>query len=811
MTGSSPPPTPPRAPPERRKPLRFLPEQFRARLLLAMVVLVVGSQLIAGWALTRTVREDSIAKASRDLEVGQRVFSRVLEARTDDLLESVRVLAADFGFKSAVATRDTSTISSVLENHGARIGADLVLLLDNGGALVASTRGFDGTPGSAPFPRLRLAAQRDGEATAVGVVGHRLVQLVAVPVRAPVPIAWVVMGFYVDQALATEMRSLTGLEVSFAGIPDGNAADGSGWAVVSTLDEADLGRLRADLPALDARREAQPFYALDDRYLTARVPLPVVAPDHGMALLQMSRSEIVSAYRQLQGQFLVILLLTLALSLGVGVAFAGGISRPLQRLIDAAQDIRRGNYSNRVEVRGGGEIGLLAAAINGMQAGIAEREAQIRHQALHDELTGLPNRRYVEQDIERRLGDDGAFALLLLSINGFRAINDALGYDVGDRVLCALADRLRATMRADTEIARIGGDEFLVVIERADTGAGLRRAADIRRKISHAIPVDGSPVAISIALGVVASPEHGRDANRLLRRADIALGLAKRARSGICSCEPSQDEQHLRELQLMRDLVDAIERHELSMMYQPKVTADAGVVEQVEALVRWQHPQFGFVPPDEFVFLAERSGLMTGLTASVLHMVLDELARWRAAGLDLVACVNLSARDLADAELPARIKDALQRRGLGGRDLVLEITESALLEDPDMAVQVLDELRAADIDLAIDDFGTGFSSLAQLRRLPVSELKIDKSFVLDLERSEGDRVIVQSTIALGHALGLSVVAEGLESAAAWRMLESFGCDRLQGYYVAKPMTGDALLDWLSRWHPEQAKAEVAGA
>lgn len=804
------------APRERRRPSRLLllPGRFRERLLLAMATLVVGSQLIAGYALTETVRADNLEKAARDLEVGRRVFTSVLESRSTELLESVRVLSADFGFKSAVATRDTATISTVLENHGARIGADLVLLLDNPGTLIAATRDFGGELGSVPFPRLHLAAQRDGEATAVAVIGERMVQLVAVPVRAPVPIAWVMMGFEVDLPLATEMAALTGLEVSFAGAGAGagaGEAEGGQWLLVSTLGSGERGLLRANLPEIGGRGGAAPFYTTRGDYLTVVVNLPVAAPDRGVAVLQMPGAMIMAAYTTLQRQFLVILLVTLALALLVGAAFANGISKPIGRLTNAASSIRSGDYETRVEVRGGGEIALLADAINDMQDGIAARERQIRHQASHDELTGLPNRRFVEAELEVRLRSGTSFALLLLSINGFRGINDALGYDVGDQVLCTLADRLRSIMRRDTAIARMGGDEFLVVIEEADLAAVLRRAAEIRPELGRSIDVDGSPVAISVSLGAVASPEHGTDVNRLLRRADIALGAAKGGREGIRAYVPGQDEQHLRELQLIRDLVVAIELRALTMVYQPKVRAGSGTVEQVEALVRWEHPELGFVPPDEFVFLAERAGLIGSLTAAVLDMVLHDLMSWRRAGLSLVVCVNLSAQDLMDADLPRRIRRELARRGLNGADLIAEITESALLLDPDLAVTVLEDLRSSGIQLAVDDFGTGYSSLTQLRRLPVSELKIDKSFVIDLEHSEDDRLIVQSTISLGHSLGLSVVAEGLESAGAWRLLEGFGCDRLQGYYIARPMPAAELAGWLEGWRPDDVKAQVTAA
>lgn len=783
----------------------WIPSRFRDRLLLAMVTLVLGSQLIAGYALSETVREDNLTKAAQDLDVGRRVFTRILDNRSVDLLESVRVLTADFGFKSAVATRDTATIATVLENHGARIGADLVVLLDNSGGLMAATRAFEGEMGSRPFPRLHLAAQREGEATAVGVIDQRIVQLVAVPVRAPAPIAWVMMGFEVDVVLAAEMANLTGLEVSFAG-----SDEQAGWSLVSTLPVIARDALEGQLPELGEQVGAPPFYALNGDYLTAVVSLPVVAPERGIAVLQMESALITAAYRTLQRQFLLILLATMALALLFGLGFAGGIAQPVRRLTEAAESIRAGDYGNRVKVRGGGgEIAVLASAINDMQDGIAARERQIQFQATHDELTGLPNRRFVEQSLERRLRDGEPFALLLLSIDSFRSINDALGYDVGDRVLGELAGRLRTIMGDECAIARMGGDEFLIVMDAVDTSVALRRGFDIRPGLSRVVELDGSPIAITVSLGVVASPAHGGDVNRLLRRADIALAAAKQDRQGVRAYQEGQDEQHLRELQLIRDLVGAIGRRELTMVYQPKVRAGDGHVDQVEALVRWQHPEFGFVPPDEFVFLAERAGLVRGLTAAVLDMVLDQMLLWRHAGEDLVVCINLSARDLTDVGLPQRIARELARRDLTGADLVLEITESALLEEPELAVSILESLRGAGIHLAVDDFGTGYSSLMQLRRLPVSELKIDKSFVLDLERSADDRLIVESTIALGHALGLTVVAEGMETAAAWRLLEGYGCDRLQGYFIAHPMQAEQLTAWMAAWNPAEVKAGVA--
>lgn len=787
--------------PERRRRFAIpLPRRFRERLLLAVCALVVGSQLVVGLAVSRTVREDSFEKARGELEVGRRVFEKLVSARAADLLETVRVLAADYGFKSAVATRDTTTIASVLENHGARVGADLVVLVDNGGDLVAATRALGDAVGARPFEPLHLAAQRSGEGTGVALVRDRLVQLVAVPVRAPLPVAWVMMGFEIDEALARELKELTHLEISFVGDrPDGPAA------VVSTLGAEDAAALRQARSAWTAAAGGEAFLALGERYLTTAVPLPVAPPAEGFGVLQLPEALVTGAARALEGQFAVVLILTLALSLGVGLVMARGISRPIQRLVAAAAAIRAGNYDHAVAVRGGGELSGLAEALNDMRQGIARREQRIRHQAVHDALTGLPNRRYVEQAVAQRVRGGGAFALLRIDVLGFRAVNDSLGYEVGDRLLVALAGRLREALRPGTEVARIGGDEFLVIFDGADCVAATARGRELHDRIAAPFDIDGSPVAIGVAMGIVESPRQGREENRLLRRADIALGRARALQEPVCAYREGDDEQHLRELTLIRDLVVAIREHQLSMVYQPKIHARTGVVEQAEALVRWNHPELGQIPPDEFVFLAERSGQVTALTAEVVGLVLDQVAAWRRQGIGLVACINLSAHDLTDPRFPARLQAAITRRGLRAEDVVLEITESALVEDVERARQVLEALRAMGLELAVDDYGTGYSSLSQLRRLPVTELKIDKSFVLALEQEPEDQEIVRSTIMLGHALGLTVVAEGLESAAAWRLLDAWGCDRLQGYLVARPMPAEDLPAWLAHWDPARTR------
>lgn len=786
-----------------RRRFSLWPERFRERLLIAMVALVAGTQLVIAVAALGTVREDGLERAGQELEVARRVFTRLFERRARDLLESTRVLTADFGFKAAVASRDTPTIATALENQGARIGADLVILLDNGGQLIAATRNVDLPRDQALFPGLQQRAQRLGEATSVVVIDERVLQLVAVPVRAPLPIAWALMGFEVDEVLARELAELTSLDVSFVGV----AGDGAPVAV-STLDASTLATVLGEHATLPAAPASTPAFMVDGSLLTTVVELPVAPPMAVSVLLQMSEASVFAAARRLEAQFVVILVLTLAAALVIGLALARGIARPLQRVVAVADRIRRGDYGQRVAVRSGGEIARLADAVNAMQEGIAEREARIRQQGLEDALTGLANRRFVEAALDDRLEREETFALLLVNLDGFRAVNDSLGHDVGDALLRCTADRLTASARPDTAIARIGGDEFVIVVEGADTEAALRRAAALRPALCEPVDIDGSPVAVSATIGVVASPEHGRDANRLLRRAGIALAQAREARVGVLACPTGADEAHLRELRLIRDLVGAIQAGALHVVYQPKVDVADGCVRQAEALVRWQHPELGFVSPEEFIFLAERSGQIRALTQLVIGRVLDDTVAWRAAGLTVAPCINLSAHDLADAGLAESVREALATRGLEGAGLGVEITESAVLEDESVAVANLEALRELGLEIAVDDYGTGYSALSQIRRLPITHLKVDKSFVMEIEEKEDDRVIVRSTIALGHALGLAVVAEGLETIGAWRLLDEYGCDQLQGYHIARPMELDAFVAWARAWDPSAALADV---
>jgi len=427
-------------------------------------------------------------------------------------------------------------------------------------------------------------------------------------------------------------------------------------------------------------------------------------------------------------------------------------------------------------------------------------EARLQRQAWHDSLTDLPNRALLHERIAAALGDapdaPAPLALLLLDLDHFKEINDAFGHQRGDALLCGAADRLRGVARAGDTIARLGGDEFAVLLPGADAAGAVRVAHAIRAALDAPLTIDGQMLRVGASVGIALAPTHGADGTTLLRRADMAMYAAKRGRLGQALYEPAQDQHSPERLALIVALRDAIEQGALTLHYQPQVDLASGRVCGVEALVRWPHPERGLIPPDAFIPLAEQTGLIAPLTKWVLAEAIRQAREWQRAGLLLGVSVNLSMWNLHDPALPDRVAALLQDHGLSAAWLRLELTESALMADTDRTMDVLTRLAALGVCLAVDDFGSGYSSLAYLKRLPVDELKIDKGFVREMATNETDGAIVASTVALGHALGLRVVAEGIEDRAAWTLLAGMGCDVAQGYYLSRPLPPDALVRWL---------------
>ncbi|MCP8617887.1 two-component system response regulator [Salirhabdus salicampi] len=434
---------------------------------------------------------------------------------------------------------------------------------------------------------------------------------------------------------------------------------------------------------------------------------------------------------------------------------------------------------------------------------ITERKKQLaalKHQALHDSLTGLPNRTLLYDRIQESMGKSKAssteMSLLLFDLDHFKAINDTLGHHCGDLLLKQIANRLETLVGEEDTVARLGGDEFGVLLSNMDTDKAVTLAKEIIEVIEQPIEINEQTLMVRPSVGVAIFPYHGDDVETLMRRADVAMYTAKRTGSGYAIYSTENDPNSLNRLQLISELRDSIDHDKLMVYYQPKLDVKSNRVFELEALVRWEHPIHGFIPPDEFIPLAEQNGLIKSLTLTVLNKSLGQLARWRKEGYNTGVAVNLSTRNLQDIYLPDQVKELLEKWEVPPQCLTLEITESFIMANPKRAMDILLKLRGLGIRLSIDDFGTGYSSLAYLKNLPVDEIKVDKSFVIDMTKDPNDAMIVRSVISLAHNLGISVVAEGVETEEIWDMLVSLYCDSVQGYYLSRPLPADNIFRFL---------------
>jgi diguanylate cyclase (GGDEF)-like protein len=771
---------------------------FQARLLSLMVFALVLFEAATLIAVHVAGRRDLRQTLADELRVGGRVLNRILGVRGRQLTDAARVSVADFAFREAIASADRSTITSALANLGARVDGQAVFLISLDGSVEADTLGghFVGRP--FPVPSLVTGAGSQGGAATV-TLDHRPFQFVVVPVLAPQPIARVCIGFAIDDSVLADIRRLTALELSLWA-----ANPAAPPLLLSTLPPEKQLALRERIR--DGTAMPETLRLGPDTYQTLLQPIETGDGSAVNVLLQRSLEEAQGPLRRLELQIFALSSAGLLLAIIAAVFFARGVTRPLRRLAEAAERIGRGDYSTPVGVAQDDEMGQLAAAFNRMGTEISAREEQIRHQGSHDSLTGLPNRRLFLEHLALWIASakrrQTMVGMVMMDLDRFKEINDTLGHSLGDDLLVEIGRRLRQTIRASDTVARLGGDEFAVMFETAAAASAVELAQRIGRALETPFALGGISIDVKASMGIALYPLHAEDAGTLMRRADIAMYQAKRDHGAYALYESGRDDHSLRRLAIISELRQAVASDALELHFQPKIDIATERAIHAEALVRWRHPVHGMMPPDEFIPLAEQSGDIGIITKWVLKRAIEDCAGWNRAGFDLAVAVNLSALDLYDAGLPALIGALLQDQGLHPSKLILEITESAVMKDAAYALKILRDVEERGITLAIDDFGTGYSSLAHLKRLPVDELKIDKSFVVNLSgETIDDAVIVRSTIDLGHNMGLKVVAEGLETSEAYAILKGFGCDMAQGYFISHPIPSPQLLAWMdeSQW------------
>ncbi|MDD0816501.1 EAL domain-containing protein [Curvibacter sp. HBC28] len=753
-------------------------------LLLLLVVQVAGFTVVR-----RSIEANARQQVARELDVAENVWARMLAQNAEKLRQSATLLASDFGFRSAINSGDVETVQSVLENHGSRIGATVTAFLDTDFQVTASSLADDKMGQAsklvAGLPDYLSKNPSGAQLTVLNGVPY---QFVMVPMRAPVTIGWVLMGFPVSVELANEMQLL--LKVHVVMVTGGEAQRSLALSTLSASDaevllkSANQTEIELSNELVLARHVKQPSYS-----------------GQVETLLLRSAEEVLAPYRRLQ---LLLALINAGALLLFAVAsswVAQRITLPLRDLLDATLRLGRGEYQTPIlHLTRRDEIGNLARAFDHMRVDIDAQQSEIRHLAYWDRLTGLPNRERFREALEQAIADNTTparpVAVISLDLDRFKHVNDVLGYAFGDRLLQAVAGRLERLVTTPGDlVARRGGNEFAVLLQGADAQMAIEFTQRIARSFEVPLAFDDQTIDLSAGMGVACWPVDADSADLLLSRSEIAMYAAKRKLSGALLYDPSFDSASSQMLSLLTELRRAVEGNELRLFLQPKISLVDGSVVAAEALVRWEHPQRGLVPPMQFIPFAEQTGFVRKLTLWMFEEAARLMADERLQQHPLKISINLSTRDLLDPDLSVRLGNLLQRYEVQATQFCLEITESAIMDDPQRAETTLNRLSEQGFQLSIDDFGTGYSSLAYLKRLPVDELKIDKSFVMGMEKDDDDAKIVRSTIDLAHNLGLSVVAEGVENAVILGRLAALSCDEAQGYHISRPLPAEAFLNW----------------
>jgi len=775
---------------------------FRGQILALVVGLVTLILSAALFAVVVRARTEVEQQAVRQMRSAADTAREMLRFRGNQLTGAADVLTSDYGFKEAVASGDTATLVSAINNHRARIGADAIIVLGTNAQLLASTLKLVSVRTQRDLQEL-IATNPDAEMLRLyRLIEGRPYQLVLAPVLAPEPIGWTAIAFALDDKLAKDMARVLGVDVAFVSAGEGTSVD-----VQSSLDKT----RRSTLTLAANTRSPTPFFLRGgaDEFLMWSNPIRSI--DGRLTLvLQRSMSEALRPYELLRQSILAIGAAALTVAWVLGALLARSATRPIDALTQAAERLEAGDYSVNVPPPSTTELARLASAFNAMRTAVADREATIRHQALHDGLTQLPMLARMSEILQELLMEARRTAepltVCLIEIQQFQNIIASLGHAAGDEVLWEVTRRLTADKSIPERVGRTATDQFLVVLESVNAAQARSRAERIIERLRAAFDFKGVSLQLETRAGVAVFPDDGDLPSELLQRAELALYRAKESGATVGVFVRGDDNLHRQQMAILGQLRRAIEAEQLQLYYQPKVSLNSGQIMGCEALVRWNHPEMGVIPPNDFIPHAERTGMIRFLTAWVLRSALRQLRDWKEGGLELDVSVNVSPTDLADPGFADSLTAILAETGADSRRLVLEVTESAAMKDLPNTLRIMEQLRVLGIRFSIDDFGTGYSSLSHLKRLPVDEIKIDRSFIQELEARPDDDVIVRSTVNLGHALGLKVVAEGVELPTSFETLKLLGCDLVQGYLVSRPLSASDM----TRWTIERRSDAVAG-
>ena len=774
---------------------------FRQKVLVLAVALVTAVQLFTLFPVLSTIKSDVDARAREAVNIGGAVFQEFMTSRAEQLRTTVNVLVSDFGFKQAAASGEIDTIRSVLINHSERIGTNVAMLLDLDGRLIASATAQSQLTQVRTFGNLLSSPQLSEVIHTVAYIDGVPYQMITVPLRSPIPVAWVAMGFPIDTALASRLRNLTGLDVTFVRWTGSQIE-----AVASTLP---LERYDEALPQLSLQ-QLDPYQIVlpetsDANYLTLLRPF-IPGEEDVYVALQLSMSEATASYRSVRTILFLITSISLLLAVSGAFWLARTVTRPVSSLVAAARRMREGVYTVPIDVRSGDELGELAEGFNTMQEAIADRERRIVHQANHDSLSGLPNRGLILRRLQELIETAEPLTVLSLAIKGFSRMESSLGHRAGDKVIERVAGILRGGMDDDQVLGHLGGNEFVILLPQFEIESACEWVERLSHVLQAGVRIQEANLSLRASVGIARYPDHSADAAELMARASVARNDANARRDLFAVYRRGQEEHYLQQIRIVGDFPRAMRDSELRLYFQPKIDCRTREVLGAEALVRWQHPELGLMMPDVFIDAIEQAGSIGHLTRWVIKEAAENCRKWANQGIDLSVAINLSVDDLLDDYLPYYLLEVTKNQELLASSLTLEVTENAIMRNASQALMTLGCIRELGFRVSIDDFGTGQSSLAQLKRLPLDELKIDRSFIMKMTDAK-DEAIVRATIELAHCLALSVVAEGVENDEVLTRLQLLGCEYAQGYHISPPVAAEAFCDWVRQWQNRE-KADV---
>jgi len=772
------------------------------KLIIGIVVLTTLVLVLFVW---KSTSEEAASRLKNDLAVAHNVLTLVLENREKQLANSVTVLTDDFPFrqmvastvltddfgsKQALANKDKQTIDSALVNHGERIDADLMALFTLDGRTITSVPAILTAQSPFVYPELIALAKLNGNSSSILPLGDKLYQVFFANVKAPQSIAVALMGFEVDPALAEQLKRITQLETTIIVYIDGDDA-----YRISTLEPKQYSHT---IQIENTNALFLPFlaYSSDRKLISTSVNLLEKERLKIDIMLSSDVKTVFADFITLQLSIGLIALIAVIIAIFLGALFSRKLVKPIQSLTIHAKNISDGIYDEKIDVDWHStELSTLSHAFDTMQENIQDREQKVIYQAQHDVLTTLYNRNHAETLLSKKFIRNEEFQAIGINIFGFRGVNDTFGYHNGDLCLQELAQRVISLGGLS---ARLTGGELLWVPDHLLTEDEL---VQIKSKLDGNVISGDLSIPMTVAIGVINCPLETHSPSELFRRMNIVIDEAQITRQFILHFSAELEQKYTRRLSIITELKKELSntQGELALFYQPKLNLIHKKVTSVEALIRWNNAELGFVSPEDFIAVAEHAGFIGEITAWVYQQAIQDIQSFRAQGIEVTVAINISAQDVMNPELLPTIMSLLKAYDLPTSVLSFEMTEGHLVQDLGKAVQQLSLMRDAGFKIAIDDFGTGYSSLSYLSRLPADILKIDKSFVLKLNELVSDQNIVKSVIQLGHQFNMEIVAEGVENQESLNLLIEYGCEWAQGYHICRPIDAASFVQWFQTY------------